>query len=104
MLSVLERIRELARARKGERFTSLLHHIDEDLLRFAYQALKRDAAPGVDGVTWQDYGTALDKRLADLKAACTGAATVRSHDRFCAGGAVMGVPTAMKNSLFVASL
>jgi len=35
--------------------TALLHHVDADLLRLAFLALKRDAAPGLDGVTWQDY-------------------------------------------------
>ena len=44
-----------SKARKKERFTALLHHVTVDLLREAYFALKRDAAPGVDGVTWQEY-------------------------------------------------
>ena len=35
--------------------TALLHHLTIDLLRDAFLALKRHAAPGVDGVTWQDY-------------------------------------------------
>src|SRR5947199_2978890 len=50
----LERIRQVARQRKKERFTSLFHHISVELLRVAFFALKRDAAPGVDGLTWQD--------------------------------------------------
>ena len=62
----LERVRQAARLRKKERFTALLHHGNVDLLRFAYTALKRDAAPGVDGVTWDEYGTELERRLADL--------------------------------------
>src|SRR3984957_20029280 len=45
----LERIRQAARQRKKERFTSLLHHINVDLLRLAFFELKRNAAPGVDG-------------------------------------------------------
>src|SRR5487761_1324821 len=53
--SALGRIRQAARLRKKERFTTLLHHVSVDLLRLAFLALKRDAAPGVDGVTWQDY-------------------------------------------------
>src|SRR5207247_4434859 len=50
----LERIRQVARQRKKERFTSLFHHISVELLRVAFFALKRDAAPGVDGLTRQD--------------------------------------------------
>jgi hypothetical protein len=49
----LERIRQAARHRKKERFTSLLHHVSVDLLRLAFFELKRNAAPGVDGLTWQ---------------------------------------------------
>jgi group II intron reverse transcriptase/maturase len=50
------------------RFTALLHHITADLLRDAYLLLKQDAAPGVDGMTWHEYGEGLDERLADLHA------------------------------------
>ena len=64
----LERIRTAARLKKKERFTALLHHVSVDLLRSAYSWLKRDAAAGVDGVTWEDYGHDLDRRLADLHA------------------------------------
>jgi RNA-directed DNA polymerase len=46
----------------------LLHHIDASLLRQAYHWLKRDAAPGVDGVTWDAYGEGLEVRLRDLEA------------------------------------
>jgi retron-type reverse transcriptase len=67
VLSGLERIRQAARERQEERFTNLLTHLDLDLLRFAYKALKRDAAPGVDGVTWREYAEGLEERLADLK-------------------------------------
>ncbi len=45
----LERVRQAARRRKKEKFTSLFHHIDPALLRTAFYAIKRDAAPGVDG-------------------------------------------------------
>jgi len=55
-----------ARERKQERFTALLHHLSVDLLRASFYALKRHAAPGVDGVTWQTYESGLDDRLADL--------------------------------------
>jgi hypothetical protein len=62
----LERVREAAKARKKERFTALLHHINLDLLRLSFYALKRNAAPGVDGVTWQDYEANLESNLQDL--------------------------------------
>jgi hypothetical protein len=62
----LARIRQAAENRKEERFTTLLHHIDAALLEQAYYGLKREAAPGVDGVTWARYGDDLAGRLADL--------------------------------------
>ncbi len=62
----LDRVRQAARQRKEERFTTLLHHVNERLLRDSFLALRRDAAPGVDGVTWADYGADLELRLADL--------------------------------------
>ena len=62
----LERVRQAARTRKKERFTALLHHVDIDLLRTAFLALQRDAAPGVDGLTWRDYEADLEPRLKDL--------------------------------------
>jgi group II intron reverse transcriptase/maturase len=62
----LERVRQAARQRKKERFTSLLHHVDRAMLRTAFYAMKRDAAPGVDGVTWQTYEQDLDRRIATL--------------------------------------
>ena len=62
----LDRVRKAARLRKKEKFTALLHHIGVDLLREAFFALKRDAAPGVDGVTWRTYEADLDLNLTDL--------------------------------------
>src|SRR5437016_8827361 len=59
-------VREAAKKRRQERFTALLHHVSVDLLRDSYYALKRQAAPGVDGVTWQEYETGLESRLTDL--------------------------------------
>ena len=53
---------------KKERFTALLHHVDVDLLRAAFSWLKRDAAPGVDGLTWREYEQNLEVRLVDLHA------------------------------------
>jgi group II intron reverse transcriptase/maturase len=64
----LERVRQAARQRKKERFTALLHHVTVDLLREAFYALKRKAAPGVDGLRWQDYEAGLEEHLRDLHA------------------------------------
>jgi RNA-directed DNA polymerase len=64
----LERVRQVARQRKKERFTSLLHHIGPAMLRMAFYAIKRDAAPGVDGLTWATYEQDLDRRIEDLQA------------------------------------
>ncbi len=64
----LDRVRQVARERRKERFTALLHHITLERLHASYRALKRDAAPGVDGVTWDVYGSELEVRLADLHA------------------------------------
>src|SRR6476619_2050131 len=61
-----DRVRNAARQRKKERFTALLHHVNVDTLRMAFHALKREAAPGVDGVTWTDYEADLEPRLAEL--------------------------------------
>lgn len=62
----LDRVRESAKAKKKERFTALLHLIDVDRLRAAYFALKRDASPGIDGVSWEQYGQDLEEKLVDL--------------------------------------
>jgi RNA-directed DNA polymerase len=62
----LSGVRQRAKERKQEKFTALLHHLTVDLLRESYFALQRKAAPGVDGETWQQYGTGLEGRLTDL--------------------------------------
>src|SRR3979490_2084845 len=62
----LGRVRLAARQRKKEQFTALLHHINVDTLRTAFYALKRKAAPGVDGMTWEDYEADLELRIEDL--------------------------------------
>jgi RNA-directed DNA polymerase len=59
----LERARTTARLNKKGRFTALLHHVNVELLRAAYSWLKRDAAAGVDGVMWDEYGIDLDRRV-----------------------------------------
>ncbi len=62
----LERVRKAARQRKKEKFTALLHHIGTGTLEVAFYALKRKAAPGVDGMTWREYEADLERRLIDL--------------------------------------
>jgi hypothetical protein len=64
--SGLERVRQVAKANRKLRFTALLHHVTVDRLRAAFLALKRDAAPGVDGVTWAQYEVGLEPRLEEL--------------------------------------
>jgi hypothetical protein len=68
----LGRIRQAAKQRKKEKFTSLFHHISAELLRLSFFELKKDAAPGVDGMTWQDYEPDLDHKIEDLRARVQG--------------------------------
>ena len=65
-LSALDRVREVARKDKEARFTALLHHVDVARLRAAFWAIRPQAAPGVDGVTWDAYGQELEANLQDL--------------------------------------
>ena len=64
--SALGRVREVARRDRGARFTALLHHVSLGRLRAAYWAIRPQAAPGVDGVTWAEYGQDLEANLQDL--------------------------------------
>src|SRR5713226_7542788 len=64
----LERIRQVARQGKKEKFTTLLHHISTDHLEQAFLELKEGAAAGVDGLTWRDYEADLERNLWDLHA------------------------------------
>jgi RNA-directed DNA polymerase len=66
--SDLDRVRQLARQDKEVRFTALLHHVTVDRLREAYRAISPNAAAGVDGITWRDYGRDLEANLLDLHA------------------------------------
>ena len=65
--SELDRVREGARRDRKVRFTALLHHVSVERLRDAYRALP-EAAPGVDGVTWREYGEELEENLSELHA------------------------------------
>jgi hypothetical protein len=62
----LERVRQAPGEERKERFTALLHHVDPAMLRTAFYAMKRDAAPGVDGMTWETYEADLDQSIEDL--------------------------------------
>lgn len=64
--SGLDGVRKAARKDRNARFTALLHHITVDELRDSYMALKRDAAPGIDGIRWEEYAEGLGERLRDL--------------------------------------
>ena len=61
-----ERIRQFVERNPKEKLTTLLHHVTPETLKGAYHALKREAAPGLDGMTWREYGRGLEGRLLDL--------------------------------------
>ena len=91
----LDRIRQVAKTRKKEKRTTLFHHLNVPMLRTAFLALRREAAPGVDGLTWQDYEADLDRRIEALHArvqrgsvSCPAVqATVHSEARWAAAPA-----------------
>ena len=62
----LDRVRKAARERKKERFTALWRHITVDLLEEAFRGLRKNASPGIDGLTWETYERDLGRRLEDL--------------------------------------
>jgi RNA-directed DNA polymerase len=64
----LERIRQVAKGKKAEKFTALFHHLTIDRLEEAFEELEQNAAAGVDGLTWQDYDANLERNLEDLHA------------------------------------
>src|SRR5882724_3083344 len=66
--SALARVRERARRDTKARFTALLHHVTVDRLRTAFEQLKKNAAAGIDGVTWSQYGEHLEEKLHELHA------------------------------------
>jgi len=65
-LTVLQRIGQRAKEKPEEKWTTLLSHMKVPLLKEAYLRLRKNAATGVDGVTWEEYGERLDERLLDL--------------------------------------
>jgi group II intron reverse transcriptase/maturase len=64
--SALERVRQAAVRNRKERFSALLHHVTVDRLREAFLNIKRNAKPGVDGVTWEQYEADLEENIRDL--------------------------------------
>ena len=62
----LHGLREAARKGSTLKFTALLHHVNEDCLREAFYDLKKTAAVGVDGVTWQEYERNVEANIANL--------------------------------------
>src|SRR5215831_4406432 len=62
----LDRVRQAAESDQEVRFTALLHHVNAEALETAYWRLRRQAAPGEDGVRWADYGRDLEVNLQDL--------------------------------------
>ena len=61
-------VRAAARRDKELRFTTLLHHVSVDHLRESYRSLNRLASPGLDRMTWAEYGCDLEARLTNLHA------------------------------------
>ena len=68
--SDLDRVRQVARKDRDARFTALLHHVTVERLEAAYRAIRPGAAPGVDGVTWRDYGQDLEENLRESACSC----------------------------------
>ena len=66
MSQATDRIRQFVKRDPRERLTTLLHHVTVDALRWAFFALKKNAAAGADGMTWWMYEDGLEGRLADL--------------------------------------
>lgn len=66
--SALDRVRKAARRNKAERFSALFHHITAERLQDAFYQIKKKAAPGIDGVTWEQYEREIDRNIADLQA------------------------------------
>lgn len=100
VFSGLGRIRQAARTDKKQRFTALLHHIaNTERLRAAFLALRRDAAAGIDGVTWRSYQENLEANLADLsgrlhRGAYRASPVERRHIEKESGGTrPIGIPT-----------
>lgn len=62
----LHGVREAARRDKGLKFTALLHHVNEQVLLDSFHLLKKEAAPGVDDMTWKEYEQGVEERIADL--------------------------------------
>lgn len=66
MSQAQDRIRQAVERNRQEKLTARLHHVTVEVLRWAFFSLKRDAAPGIDRITWEDYASALEDNLMNL--------------------------------------
>ncbi len=62
----LRAIAEKAHTNKHHRFGDLYRWLNQDVLRLCFYRLRKDAASGVDGVTFQEYEKDLEANLNDL--------------------------------------
>jgi len=62
----LQGVRGKAQQDKDVRFNNLLHLITPDLLTMSFYSLKKNAAAGVDKVSWHQYKEGLAERIEDL--------------------------------------
>ena len=65
-MSRLLAVRKAAKEDRKQQFTNLFHHINEDLLKRSFHQLKRQSAPGCDGVTWEQYAEKLGENIGNL--------------------------------------
>lgn len=66
METKLARIAEVARTKPEERFTSLAHLINKEMLKQCHKEMKTGKASGVDGITKIGYEQNLEENLTDL--------------------------------------
>jgi hypothetical protein len=79
-------VRKAAREHKAVKFTALLQHATVDLLGDSFGSLKRKAAPGVYGMTWQEYETGLEDRITDM-------------DEYGIAACVLSAPASVNNAI-----
>ncbi len=95
MSSGLAAVRKAAQAEKGRKFTALLHHLTPELLASSCYALKRNAAPGVNGVTWTEFGADLEDNVRRLHTEIhTGTYRARPARRICLPKTAVNAPSA----------
>jgi RNA-directed DNA polymerase len=82
------RIREAVTRNRAQPLTTLLHHVSVDVLRAGFFGLKKNAVPGVDGLTWTQYEDGLEANLQSLHARVHGGGyrALASRRRYSEGG------------------